>query len=218
MRNITDIYTEYKIMPNLALHQLRVAGVAMQICESLDVSIDTEAVVTACLLHDMGNIIKFKLEYFPEFLEPLGLEYWGKVQDDYMQKYGTDEHHASSVIAQEIGVPNRILELIDCIGFREATHNRDSEDFHKKIVAYADMRVCPNGIDSLEARFIDTRKRYFSKGSSTVILSNPEERISFEKALEEIEKQIFSHCKIKPEDITEQSTAPYVEKLKNQMI
>ena len=50
-------------MPNLAMHQLRVAGVAMQICESLDTNIDTNSVVKACLLHDMGNIIKFNLLY-----------------------------------------------------------------------------------------------------------------------------------------------------------
>ena len=40
MKKITEIYKEYKIMPNLQMHQYRVAAVAMQICESLNIKID----------------------------------------------------------------------------------------------------------------------------------------------------------------------------------
>jgi 5'-deoxynucleotidase YfbR-like HD superfamily hydrolase len=58
-------------MRNLQLHQLRVAAVGQIICESIPDFDETEEVVTTCLLHDMGNIIKFDLNYFPEFLEPV---------------------------------------------------------------------------------------------------------------------------------------------------
>ena len=66
MKNITDIYEKYKIMPLLAMHQIRVAAVAMMICDSLSVPIDKDSVIKACLLHDIGNIIKFDLNHFPE--------------------------------------------------------------------------------------------------------------------------------------------------------
>ena len=56
--NIQEIYTKYKIMPSLQLHQYRVAGVAMYLCERVKMKIDTDNIIAACLLHDMGNIIK----------------------------------------------------------------------------------------------------------------------------------------------------------------
>ncbi len=59
MKNIIQIYSQYKIMPTLQQHQLRVAGVAKQICDSISEPIDKEVVVDVCLVHDMGNIIKF---------------------------------------------------------------------------------------------------------------------------------------------------------------
>ena len=87
MRTITDIYTEYRIPPALQLHQFRVTGVALQIIGSIDVAVDADSIIVACLLHDMGNIIKFNLDYFPEFLEPEGLEYWQYVQNEFIEKY-----------------------------------------------------------------------------------------------------------------------------------
>ncbi len=64
MRKISEIYEEYKIMPNLREHQLRVAAVAAQICDNFNKPLNKKEIITACLLHDMGNIIKFKLELF----------------------------------------------------------------------------------------------------------------------------------------------------------
>ena len=124
MKNILEIYKEYKIMPILMIHQIRVAAVSMQICESLnDKDIDQESVVKACLLHDMGNIIKFDLNHFPEENEPDGIEYWQKVKDEYIFKYGRNEHEATLLIGEEIGISSRILELIDCIDSSVAKKN-----------------------------------------------------------------------------------------------
>jgi len=62
-------------MPSLQLHMFRVAGVASVICENFKQPelINQDDIVSACLLHDMGNIIKFNLSLFPQFLEPEGL-------------------------------------------------------------------------------------------------------------------------------------------------
>ena len=78
-------------MPNLREHQLRVASVAAQICDNFFEPLNKKDIVTACLLHDMGNIIKFNLNYFPELIKPEGIEYWQKVQNEYKKKYGNDE-------------------------------------------------------------------------------------------------------------------------------
>jgi hypothetical protein len=111
MRKIKDIYEEYKIMPNLQMHQLRVAGVVSQLCDSLNLEVTKETLIITCLLHDMGNIIKSRLDYFPEFIKPEGLGYWQNVKDEFIQKYGEDEHEATVQIIKELGLPERVVNL-----------------------------------------------------------------------------------------------------------
>jgi 5'-deoxynucleotidase YfbR-like HD superfamily hydrolase len=85
-------------MQNLQDHQLRVAAVASIICDSFDFLINKEKIIKVCLLHDMGNIIKFQLDYFPELNKPEGLEYWQNVQKEFIAKYGPNEHNATMKI------------------------------------------------------------------------------------------------------------------------
>ncbi len=219
--NIQDIYTQYRLMPSLQLHQRRVAGVAQIICQNINVKVDSENVILACLLHDMGNIIKFKLDLFPEFLEPEGLDYWKKVKQDYRKKYGDDEHVATMNISQEIlkgatpksGVApknKRILELVEAIGFSNAKLNYESSDFGRKIATYADMRVTPHGVASMKERLADGRMRFN--------IRKPEQAdgVFFEEMagyLEKIEDQIVSHMTLKPEDITEKMVQKVIPEL-----
>jgi hypothetical protein len=211
MRKITDIYDEYKIMPNLQMHQLRVTAVAKQICESLSIETDKNAVIKACLLHDMGNIIKFTLGYFPEFLEPEGLEYWQKVKNDYIFKYGSNDHAASLAIAQEINVSARIYDLINCIDATVSENIAIEDDWEKKICAYADNRVSPYGVVSAIDHSINAKKRYKNHPH----YFSEKDRSLFMKNLFSIEKQIFSRSKIKPEDINDASVARDIEILKD---
>jgi 5'-deoxynucleotidase YfbR-like HD superfamily hydrolase len=69
---ILELYDTYKIMPQLAAHQLRVAAVAYAITQAIFEPIHDEELISACLLHDMGNILKFDLSVFPEFSEIIG--------------------------------------------------------------------------------------------------------------------------------------------------
>jgi hypothetical protein len=209
MANILDIYKEYKIMPALQMHMLRVAAVASMICDNFDGTLPKNDIVTAALLHDMGNIIKFKLDYFPKFLEPEGIEYWQGVKDEYVKKYGNDEHVASIKIGEEIHLSDKILELIKAISFSGAMDSAAGDDFSHKIVEYCDDRAVPHGIVSLEDRLLDLRTRYAHKGGDT-----PERR-AFQDAVRMIEKQIFAKCSIKPEDITDESIAPIIAELKS---
>ncbi len=198
-------------MPNLAMHQLRVAAVALMICESLDLEVDKESIVKACLLHDIGNIIKFNLNYFPEWNEPQGLEYWEGVKNDYVLKYGNDEHKASLLIAKELKVTSIIYNLIDCIDSSVAERIVNENNFEKKICAYVDNRVTPYGVVSAEEHSLNAKERYKNHPHAF----SEENRILFMKNLFEIEKQIFSHSKIVPEDINDNSMEKYLEKVKS---
>lgn len=202
-------------MPQLAEHQLKAAGVAKIIIDNLTLTPalsqgERGEVVAACLLHDMGNIIKFDLNNTQRLInQNIDLEYWQKVKDEFLKKYGSDEHYATILIAEEIGANGRVIELIDAVGFLTAPQNARGEDLGKKICQYADDRVAPRGIVSLEERFMDLRNRYQHHKNNT------QARDDFEDSLYEIEKQIFAHCKIRPEEITEEAIKSEIEKLRN---
>lgn len=203
---IAEIYQAYQIMPNLQQHMFRVTGVAEQVCQHLQAHVERENILRACLLHDMGNIIKFDLQYFPEFLEPEGLEYWQQVKDEFIQKYGKNPHHATIAIVTELGASDRIKELIDAVGFNLAKKNFESDDFSRKVCAYADMRVAPHGVVSLSERLEDGRKRYEAKGDHNTF------SYVMGAFLKKIEKQLFEKMDIGPEDVTEKSVTPLTEK------
>ncbi len=201
-------------MPNLQLHQMRVASVAWQICDSLLVNIDRESVVIACLLHDMGNIVKFDLNHFPKYNEPEGIDYWQKVKDYYISKYGKDEHIVSFKIAQELELSEKILNLIIKTDPHIVLEIRNCDNLAEKICNYADQRVNPYEIVSIKERNDEAKERYKNHPHAF----DDEHSNFFLKNMKDIEEQIFSHSKIKPEDIDNESIKIYLEKLQDILI
>lgn len=202
-------------MPSLQLHMYRVTAVASRIVDNWKgENLDKKEIIIACLLHDIGNIIKFKLGYIPEALEPEGLDYWEAVKKEFIEKYGKDEHEATHKIAREIEVSERIFEIISAIGFSKSVENTRESDFRKKISCYSDHRVTPGGIASLEKRMQSGRKRFeVNKGISDLKKAGADFEM-YAKGMRKLEKQIFQKCSIKPEDIADESVAPYLEKMK----
>lgn len=215
MQGIIEIYNTYNLMPTLVEHQLRVGAVAKTIMDNLtEYQENNKEIVTACLLHDMGNIIKFDLQKSKEVLgQEIDVEYWQKVKAEFVSKYGKDEHHATLEIAKEIGVGEKVLEYINAIGFHTAEQNKESKDMGRKICAYSDMRVWPLGVVPLEKRLKDLRVRYELK--RVQVGGTEEDREKFENSLREIEKQIFAFAGIQPGDITEASIKQAVLELKS---
>jgi hypothetical protein len=197
---ITFVYQQHKIIPFLQLHMKRVAAVAKTIADNETLPVDNEDIARAMLLHDMGNILKFKFDRFSKELEPEGKTYWERVQQEYKGKYGEDEHLATLSIAQELHMSDRVRELIGSVGFIQSKRNSERDDMSIKICCYSDQRVTPFGVTTLEERIAEARKRY---------LGNP--KYDFDRDapfLFTIEDQIFSKNKLKPGDITEESIEP----------
>src|SRR4030043_567269 len=209
---ISEIYEKYKIMPQLQLHQLRVAGVALLICNNLEKSLDKGSIMSACLLHDMGNIIKFKLDLFPENLKPQGINYWKSVKKEYLNKYGEGDHMATHKICKELGVSSEVLRIIKSFGFSQVLRINESKKYNFKVDVYSDMRVAPNGITSLGKRLSEAKKRYAGKIKAKYTYKEFDNYASIWKINE---KQIFTHCKIKPEDITEEKVKLLFDLLRN---
>jgi hypothetical protein len=209
---ISEIYSTYKIPPHLQLHMLRVAAVAKVICDSMTIEVDEQSVVTACLLHDIGNIIKFNFSVRPQDFQPEGIGYWQKVKDEYITKYGNDENIATEIILQELGVSKSVLDVYSHIGFGRAPIVLEIDDYNFKIANYADQRIGPDGVMTMLDRLQEGRKRYFAnKGdvADPVFFDNNVRR------LEMIEEQIFSKSRINSVDINESVIIPVVEDLRS---
>ncbi|MDA1337787.1 MAG: hypothetical protein O2871_00320 [bacterium] len=193
----------------------RVAGVASVICENFKQPelINQDDIVSACLLHDMGNIIKFDLSLFPQFLEPEGYDYWKRVHDEFINKYGSDEHMATYEIAKEIRVSKAVQQMIELVGFSNSEKNYNSTNFNYKIAAYADFRVAPLGVDSLENRLKDGRERFFKNKMRTYNpkLDKFDELSGF---IFKLEEQIFEKSRIKLFNITERLVTDKFDEIK----
>lgn len=208
---ISDIYEKYKIMPNLQEHMLRVAGVASLICDNFEKSINKNSIISACLLHDMGGMSKVKLDLFPEQLKKEGVKYWEGIQTEFIEKYGHLEHEALYKIIEELGVNEEITSLIKGFGFANIPKIFKSNNIQIKICEYSDMRVSPQGVVKLKKRLREAMTRYLKKQKG---IYNKEQFETNIPTMEEIEKQIFKHCKIKPTQITEKKVKPLVNNLK----
>jgi len=206
---IQDAYQQFQIMPFLQLHQLRVAAVGQLLCECFSEVTEKQEVTTALLLHDMGNILKFKLDVFPEALKPEGKEYWQVVKDSFTDKYGGQVHLATEAIARELGVSDRVIQMIKAISFNRAKSNFESDDLAAKICTYADMRVAPHGLVSLNERLEDGRKRYQLKGSAAGF------SYAMDSYLQKIEQQLVDKSSYRPETTTNELISELLPTLRN---
>lgn len=209
---IQAVYEHYKIMPALQLHQLRVAAVGQMIGQAVALQLNLADMLQACLLHDMGNIIKFDLALFPKFLEPEGLQYWQSVQSYFQQRYGENEFQATLKIADELRVSPRVKEMIAAISFTHVTANYQSDDMEMKICDYADTRVSPQQVVSLQERFDDLEKRYGARYPSE---EQQQLRAQFRELMTQIEQQIFAQAStLTAEMITEAAITPLLDPLR----
>lgn len=143
----------------------------------------------------MGNIIKFDFDQNIYNQTEEELVYWKGVQQEFFDKYGKDEHHATKMIAEEIGVSEEVLHLIDKIGFSQICTTLEDLQLERKICAYSDMRVGPHGVFSIAERMNDGRKRYEGKKLA-------EKFDRGEGCLRELESEIFELLPIEPGQVT----------------
>lgn len=208
---IADVYEKYKIMPNLRLHQLRVAAVARRLAEVRGA--DIELVTQAGLLHDMGNIMKTDFNQFPpEFYGDRTISYWEEVKKDCGERYGQDEHTATAAIAGEIGVEDVVLSIINNMGFSKAEAILENATPELQIIEYADQRVAPYGITSMSERLREGHERYAAKAGSDY--SEDEMFNKNYRVLEELERKLFAGIDLKPEDLSEESLRESIEALR----
>ncbi len=205
-----EVFEHYRLPVVLQQHLLRVAGVAAVYLDGTTFAMDREAVITACLLHDAANIIKFDLTKFPEFLEPEGTGYWQKVQAEFIAKYGAEEKTAHVAIAKELGVSEKVQQLMAAVGFSEIAQTLAAHNPEEMLCEYADIRVTPWGVVSLDERLEDLRVRYQHNYPGE---ENERRRQGFVAAAHQLETDLFAKSNLQPSDITETRVQAYQAEL-----
>lgn len=211
---VREIYKKYLITPNLQKHHLRVAKVALFIYDHWKgEQFDKELVKKAALLHDLGNIVKFDLKGYPEYLgeELKRRDFWAKKQKEMIKKYGDDDHKACLQMLREIGVDAKIIKIISDKSFRNSLKTKKSDNWELKILFYSDLRVGPLGVISVKERFDEAIPRLKMNKKR----NNAGELI---KACYRIEKQIQENLDVDVSKITDQSIERDDKELLNTII
>ncbi len=204
--NIIEIYKKYHLPENLQMHMLRVAGCSNLIIDNwTGQEIDKEAIIRVCLLHDMGNIVKIPEDFSKE-------EEFIKIRKKYIEQYGTNDHEINLEIGKQEGLIEKEIMILDGKRSRKNEETLKSDSYERKICAYCDQRVAPDGVVGIKERLEDAKVRYKDKPLS--VWSNEEKANYLIECSLGIEKQIMKHCKLNPEDINDNSIETYIEKLK----
>lgn len=204
--NIIKIYNKYHLPENLQMHMLRVAACSNLIIDNWNgQKLDKEAIIRVCLIHDMGNMVKIPEDFSKD-------EEFIKTRKKYFDKYGTNDHEINLEIAKIEGLSEKELKILDGKRSRKNEETLNSNSYEIKICAYCDQRVAPNGVVGIKERLEDAKIRYKNKPLS--VWANEEKANYLIQCSLGIEKQIMDHCKLKPEDINDNTIRAYIEKLK----
>ena len=201
---ITDAYTKYRINKGLQEHQIRAAAVSKIICDTSREDLPTQHIVDGSLVHDMGNLIKSKMDSMQELFEPEGVEYWQQVKAEMVATYGPSEDAAAKAIVQEIRLSHESVRYFNAFGIEAIPRVYENGNLGEKIATYCDMRVGPFGIISLHERLDDIRDRYLAAGD---VISDLARAINDRQGiLEEIEAEIFATTTINADEVTDDTT------------
>ena len=204
--NIIENYKKYHLPENLQMHMLRVAACSNLIIDNWNgPDIDKQAIIRVSLLHDMGNMVKIQEN------ESKDVEFL-KIRKKYFDKYGTNDHEINLEIGKQEGLTEQELTILDGKRSRKNEETLKSNSYERKICAYCDQRVAPDGVVSIKERLEDAKVRYKNKPLS--VWSNEEKANHLIECSLGIEKQIMQYCKLKPEDINDFSIKEYIEQLK----
>jgi hypothetical protein len=202
MVKVRDIYKCFGIPQNLREHMLRVAKVGRIIAGGWKGEINKSLIIKAGLVHDLANIVKFQLDEGSDLIPK---------QKEVIEKYGSDDHLATEKMLRELGLDEKIIEMVQRKSFRNAIEVAKGNDWPLKILFYADLRVMPAGVTDLETRMNDavTRlEKYRVHPQKEELMQNARE----------VEKQIQAMTTVNLEEINDESVKDDLELLLDEEI
>ncbi len=159
--NVQQIYSTYRVPSNLQQHMLRVAAVAYSILQGwTGEPVNKEAIIQTCLFHDIAKPVTFDMQKQRRYVsteeelqEVASLKQW------LLETYGSNEHAAAEKIFLEIGVIPKAIQLLQNLEWSYIPKLLLQDDIESLLPIYADMRIGPQGILSLEDRLTDLASR-----------------------------------------------------------
>jgi hypothetical protein len=211
--SIHQIFERFKTPKNLQEHMLRAAAIGNLICDNWNgPQINKEDIIAVLLTHDLGNIVKmdFDSEAGLKLLgeEEKKVDYWKQVKKEMIEKYGQDDHIVSEMMAEELEISQRLAFILKNKVFNNNEFTAQSDDWDIKIAAYADQKIGPFGVLTLEERFRELKERYAQKENQNT--NNPKIDIFIDCAFQ-IEKQVLSNTSLNSEDINDESIKKYID-------
>lgn len=189
-----DIYKLFDIPPNLQDHLIAVAKISNLIAiHWQDKNIHISDLIKISLLHDLGNIVKFNFEKFPID----NIDYWKQKQKEIIEKYGDNDHDVTKKMLEEINIDIKLIQIILNKSFDNSINISKSSDWMSKILLYADLRVLPNGVGTLQQRLDDVKNRMDK-------YKNRPDLLDLFSACFEIEKQIQSKINLNVDTINQE--------------
>lgn len=158
---VKQIYKEYMVPQNLQEHMIRVAALAeIILAHWTSKKVDKKAVVHACLFHDIAKPMTFDPSKQTQFgMPPKNIAKLKELQKRIKEDYGTDEHHATVKICEDIGLISAAVKLVDNLEWKRVPKLLKENDIESLIPIYCDMRIGPKGILSLEERLKELKER-----------------------------------------------------------
>lgn len=146
-------------------------------------TVNQPLVVETALLHDLGNIVKFKDFISPEM--KLDEKHWRQIQQEFTQKYGPDAHQTTISIIKELR-PKNATQIIATL--EQSDHRYIASygylSLESRLLDYSDMCVAPAGIVGFAPRIIDLIKRYNLSDSDPSIQTRRANEVEIQKYLD----------------------------------
>lgn len=146
---------------NLQEHMLRVASLAKIILDHWSGPVvDKEAIIQACVFHDITKPINFDLAKQAQFgMSKTEISNLDKLQRRLRTSYGDNEHHTTVKVCKEIGCSPTAVKIVNDLEWSYIPSLLSKKDLESLIPIYGDMRVGPKGILTLKQRLEDLKAR-----------------------------------------------------------
>ena len=198
-----EVCIKYHITPNLKDHLLEVASLTQLICRNWKQvpPFEVDKAIKCALIHDVGNMSKSKpgtLHMYMPQLSVSEIEHWEKEVNLFQRIYGTDDHYATKLILDELGLSKEVKEAVELKSFEHIKETVESSNWLLKLISYADLRINPDGLVTMKERLLYIKTRY----------PKYSERPDFEEMYSAaliLEKQIQSHTDLNLNKLEESS-------------
>lgn len=188
-----DLLERFQTPMHVRAHCSKVARVAEFLARQLRevaLNVDPELAWLGGMVHDFVRVVDFRT-LDSALGTPYEQAFWQRLRADYAGRHHAD---VGADILETMG-ESALAKIVRVHKTRAILSHDSPQTWEEKLVYYADKRVSHDQIVSLRERLEEIRLRYFGGQP----LTSGEKK--YHDAIFALEKEIFSHLPITPEDV-----------------